>query len=139
MSYFITKLDVERVDDANWQLLSPLVYVSDHLGRTVEVPQGFLTDFASVPRLPLAYALFGGIAQAEAVVHDYLYRTPTEHVARADADATFLEAMEVMGKPPEVRYPMYWGVRAGGWMSFHKREVTCTSTEEAPSSPSSPA
>jgi hypothetical protein len=119
-SHFLTNLDVRRVDDSHWTLLSPLTYWSAGLVRQITVPSGFTTDFASVPRLPFLYALFGNIAQEEAVIHDYLYRREGG-VTRAQADATFLEAMEVMGKPWHVRWPMYLGVRAGGWASFHKK------------------
>lgn len=120
-SRFLTSLDIRRVDDGHWALLAPLRYYSEGLAREVAVPAGFVTDFASVPRwVPIAYALFGGIAQAEAVVHDFLYRRGSG-VTRAQADSTFLEAMTVMGKPARVRYPMYWGVRIGGWQHFHRK------------------
>jgi uncharacterized protein DUF1353 len=120
-SGFASPLDIRRIDDAHFVLLAPLVYYSAGLAREVTVPAGFVTDFASVPRwIPIAFALFGGIAQAEAVVHDWLYRRGSG-VTRREADDTFFEAMTVMGKPDRVRYPMWWGVRIGGWRHFHKK------------------
>lgn len=50
------------------------MYQSDVIG-TLCVPRGFRTDFASVPRLPVAYLLAGGKANAAAVVHDWMYST----------------------------------------------------------------
>ena len=121
---FITELEVELLDDDRiWVLSSPLIYHSKILGR-IQVPAGFQTDFASVPRLPLAYAMYGDRAHREGVLHDYLYRQ--DSIPRAsfkDANSVFLEAMEVREKPFYVRYPMYLAVCAGGYPSYHKRKV----------------
>lgn len=117
MSAFLTPLVVdENEDDSGAVLTQDFVYSSDHLGRLVTVPAGFKTDYASVPRLPFAYLLFGGRAQWAAVIHDYLYRTAS--VPRADADATFLEAMTVSNLPAWQRYPMWAAVRAFGWTAY---------------------
>lgn len=113
MSAFLTDLDVDERGDNDAVLLSPLVYQSDRLGRIITVPAGFETDYASVPRLPFAYLFFGGIAKKAATLHDYLYRTGL--VSRADADATFKEAMLVSDVSGWRAWPMYAGVRAFGW------------------------
>ncbi|AOZ01304.1 hypothetical protein BKK81_12110 [Cupriavidus sp. USMAHM13] len=99
-------------DDGLWRLVEPLVYQSDVAGRTFEVPPGFETDLASVPRLPVVYLLAGGTSNEAAVVHDFLY---TKHpVRRAVADAVLREASAVTGVPAWRRWLMYWGVRLGG-------------------------
>lgn len=94
-------------------------------GVWVEVPLGFETDGASVPKV-LWWILppFGKYGQA-AVVHDKLYRDgillvdgKPVHVTRARADAIFLEAMGVLKVSPVVRYPMYWAVRLFGAKYF---------------------
>jgi hypothetical protein len=56
---------------ATWGLLSPLVFQSKIVGE-IEVPAGFQTDFASVPRLPFLYAIFGDSTHGSAVIHDWL-------------------------------------------------------------------
>ncbi len=124
MSEFLTELDCRlKDDDSVWIIDSPLIYESDILGR-IEVPSGFETDFASVPRVPVFYWLFGDKAHREAVLHDYLYRTDSVPVATySQANDVFFEAMELRGKPCYVRYPMYWGVVLGGWLHFHKKCV----------------
>ena len=96
MSYFVTKLKVqwENEDDDDipcWVLLEPLVYYSSLLGRSIAVPAGFVTDFASVPRAPVAYFLAGNRGNRAAVVHDYLI--VSNEVPRATADEVFLEAL----------------------------------------------
>jgi len=81
MGKFLTKLHVELLDaktDAGedlFMLLEPLIYESNTVGMII-VPRGFVTDFTSVPRVPIAYMLAGGVAKEAAVLHDFLYTFP---------------------------------------------------------------
>ncbi len=85
----------------------------------ITVPVGFYTDFASVPRfMPLVYACLGDTAHEPAVVHDWLYYAAI--TTREIADDILLEAMKVRGMSPWRYYPIYWGVRAGGWMAWNQ-------------------
>lgn len=95
-----------------WRLVTPLIFEAGN-GAIYEVPTGFETDFASVPRLPMLYALFGDTAHAAAVVHDYLCRVyyPQCMISWRAAADVFLEAMEASGIPAWRRIPMYWAVR----------------------------
>jgi len=118
MSRFLTALRLERLEDTSrdgrgtWQLLTPLAYRSDVAGRSFVAPQGFITDLASVPRLPFTYLLTGGLAHAAAVVHDWLY---TAHeVPRDVADAVFREAARLCGVSAFQSWLMWAGVRIGG-------------------------
>ena len=123
MAEFITELDAVCIDDGTWRLGASLVYDSGLVGP-IKVPAGFETDFASVPRVPVAYMLFGDRAHHEAVIHDYLYRMDSVPIVdRETADAVFLEAMKARGKGAFVRYSMYLGVRLGGWTAYHKKRV----------------
>ena len=124
MAQFLTELDARLKDSDNvWVLAAPLIYQSDILGK-ITVPEGFLTDFASVPRIPIAYILFGDRAHCESVIHDYLYRIDSVPIATySQANNVFYEAMKVRSKGFFVRHAMYYGVVAGGWTSFHKRKV----------------
>lgn len=106
------------IDDKNFQLTEDLIYDSKVLNMTVVVPKGFITDFASVPRVPIAYTLFGGKAHHEAVIHDYLYRTKPHICSRPQADRVFLEAMKTRQKGLFLRVSMYLGVRIGGSSSW---------------------
>lgn len=119
MSRFVTDLDVRKqlLDGSadkrgTWRLLATLVYESDLLKRAVLVPGGFVTDFASVPRLPVAFLLAGNCGHEAAVVHDWLY---TSHeVDRRTADAVFREAVLAGGDPGWRAWLMWLGVRVGG-------------------------
>jgi Protein of unknown function (DUF1353) len=115
MSQFKSPLQVQAIDDNTWVMLSPLSYDSDHLGRLVTVPKGFVTDFASVPRLPVAFMLEGDRAHMPAVIHDFLY---SSDCLKADADLVLAEAMTVTGQPWWRVKMFYWGVRMFGETSY---------------------
>lgn len=105
-----------------WILRDDLVYECGDM--TVEVPAGFQTDFASVPRIPIAYLMVGDSAHEAAVVHDYLYRIDSiPVVSRVIADKTFLSAMKDMHVPAWQRTVMYWAVRLAGGFSYHNKKV----------------
>jgi hypothetical protein len=103
--------------DETRQLIAPLVYRSKSLQQVITVPAGFEFDGPSVPRLPGTYILFGGKGQAAGVLHDFLYSAASP-VTRAQADATYREALEVTGHGWFVRNAMYLGVRSFGWRYF---------------------
>lgn len=133
MSQFLTPLRVEQLSDDEWLLFRPLVYSSDRLKRIITVPRGFVTDFASVPRLPFIFWLAGGKATKAAVVHDFLYRK--SGVTRADADHVFAEAMAVTGQAAWRRGLMWAGLRIGGWAAY-KRAENERETDTEPLDPS---
>lgn len=123
MAKFLTELDTREVTDKVRMLLAPLIYESDLVGRIV-VPERFFTDFASVPRIPIVFMLWGDRAHREAVIHDYLYRIDSSPaVSCSMANKVFNEVMVCRGKERKVRLPMYWGVVLGGWTAHHKRTV----------------
>ena len=131
------KAELREGSDKIWIILSPLKYYSELLSLLLVVPPWFEsespelkkdaffeTDYASVPRVPLAYSMWGDRAHREATLHDYLYRTDSiPAVERAVADSIFKEAMIATGKPWYIYQPMYFGVRLGGWTAYHKRRV----------------
>jgi hypothetical protein len=123
MAKFLSYLVIKDLTDSVWELHEPLIYESDILGR-IEVPAGFQTDLASVPRVPIVYEQWGNRSHYEAVIHDWLYRIDSIPQATfGQANDVFLEAMEARGKPWRICAPMYWGVCLGGKSSYHKRKV----------------
>jgi len=113
-SEFLTKLRDERVSLVGRDriLLAPLAYYSPLLAEVVLVPAGFVTDYASVPRAPLTYWLFGGVGDEAAVVHDFLYEKGL--VPRDVADEVYAEALAACGVPAWRRGPMWAAVRLFG-------------------------
>lgn len=118
MSRFVTPLRAEK-SGPHWTILQPLIYESDVAQRVFIVPEGFVTDFASVPRLPLAFLLTGDQAHEAAVIHDYIYAHKL--LTRSQADAVFKEAMGVSGEPGWRAWLMWAGVRLGGWVAWNDR------------------
>jgi hypothetical protein len=119
---FPNRLRVEQIDDTHWRVLEAFEYDSDVLHARLILPAGFETDFASVPRVPVAYWLFGDTAHAAAVVHDYLYTTGL--FPKATADSVFFEAMKASGVPFWRRWWMYEGVHLLGGAAWtkHRKE-----------------
>jgi hypothetical protein len=109
---FTDRLQVEQVDASHWRLLRAFSYDSAIAKARIIVPAGFVTDFASVPRLPLVFLVVGDMAQAAAVIHDWLYTTGI--FAKAIADNVFYEAMRASGIDLFHAKMMYWGVAYGG-------------------------
>jgi hypothetical protein len=129
VSAFLTELQVKPAtgkDDGQWELLADLVYQSDVAAMTFRVPAGFITNFASVPRIPIVYELAGDTASNAATVHDYLYSTHI--VPRSVADAVLREASDVTAVPDWRRQLMWAGVRVFGWLYWG---TAATSTKPA--------
>ena len=99
-------------DGENWVLMRPLSYDIPAAGQRGIIPQGFVTDFASIPRplwaaLP-PYARYGPAA----VVHDYLYWT--QPCTREQADIALREAMRESRVCSVTRESIFRAVRIGG-------------------------
>lgn len=119
MAKFLDPLCVSEISDSIFAVIDhPFRYSSDVAGRLFTVPVNFYTDFASVPRfMPLAYACLGDTAHEPAVVHDWLYYAAV--TTRELADEVLLEAMKTRGMSAWRYWPIYWGVRAGGWAAWN--------------------
>lgn len=114
MSQFTKPADLRMLDNYRWQLLTQFeYYIGDEPGdEVIVVPEGTVTDLASVPRLLWAiFPPYGRYAKA-AIIHDYLYDQAIK--TKSFADKTFYEAMGVLGVPQWRRTLMYWAVRLFG-------------------------
>jgi len=85
----------------------------------LHVPKGFITDFATIPRifwkiLPPYDPRYGKAA----VIHDFLYYTGIGD--RRWADDEFLECMKILGAHWPMRTTMYWAVRIFGRFLYLK-------------------
>jgi len=120
---FTSPLKVTPLDSKLWQLLEGFDYwtgdvPTEHL---ISVPVGFITDFASVPRLLWPILPPWGNYGKSAVVHDYLYKTKT--FSRRRSDQIFLEGMRVLGVSWKTRTTMYGAVRAWGWIAWNREDI----------------
>lgn len=129
MGKFVTPLRAEKLSERNWELLEALIYKSDTLSDYIVVPKNFVTNFASVPRIPFMYLLFGGIGDEAATLHDWLYSTLCSiDVSRTKADkilrGVIIECLTKDGKAKWkailIAYAMWAGVRIGGASHWKK-------------------
>ena len=119
MSSFTDKLVVSPLKKHQWVLERDLTYEIGHKGSGKEIvaPEGFITDFASIPRLLWSiYSPFDTYLQA-AVIHDWLYWEQTQ--TRKRADQIFTEGMKVLGVGIFTRNILFQNVRVFGWMAWN--------------------
>jgi hypothetical protein len=107
-SHFIGTLKADHIEGKWWRLREPLAFYSARYMLTICAPAGFVTDFASVPRLPLAWLIAGGTGHWEAVIHDAMYRFGLP--CRSAADQIFFECGRVRSG---MRENQGWFHRAG--------------------------
>jgi hypothetical protein len=131
MSGFLTTLQVEAmVNSATgtslcnrsgrrlFKLLSTLQYRTWQ-GWVLTIDPGFITDFGSVPRIPLIFDLLGDITYEPYVIHDMLYTT--HYLTRLEADRVLQEALLAVGVPKWKASLIYFGVRIGGASSWNDK------------------
>lgn len=133
---FDSPLEVRALDGDVFQLTKNF-YVTLTLDGQLhgcEIPLGFTTDFCSVPRVPLAYTLFGGKYSRSGTLHDALYSGWHEvhiynkhtreivKITRELADDILFAALRAEGAFWITARAMYRGVRIFGG-AFFKRKV----------------
>lgn len=122
-------LVVRENGDGTWTLVEPLIH--DGPAGSFTVPAGFVTDFASVPRLLWSVIAPTGRHSRAAVIHDFLYATkpPVSYqkddvsvrmpLARSQADSAFYWAM-IGDEVPKARAWVMWAaVRLFGWKAWN--------------------
>jgi len=114
MSTFTTPLRTELVGKYQFKLIEPFEY---HIGEypaptplhIIKVPAGYITDFASIPRVfwPIVSPV-DEYAKA-AVIHDWLH--VRGYFSRTTTDDIFNEAMKVLNVPDWKRRIVYNAVK----------------------------
>jgi hypothetical protein len=117
---FTDPLYLKYLDGTDWEVDRTFTYVTDD-GRTILVPAGFVTDFASIPRFFWRLLPPTGRYGKAAVIHDFLYRTPTAPFTRAEADQVFADAMADLGVRAATRRAMWAAVRTFGGGAYQPR------------------
>lgn len=116
---FFSKNKYKKVD--RWKVYKTFIYQIGHKGSNnlVVVPEGFITDGASIPRFLWVFVghPFAEYAQA-AVLHDFLYSR--KYFPRKECDEIFREAMGVLGVVALKIMAMYQGVRKFGWIPWNR-------------------
>lgn len=87
-------------------------------GIEAEVPEGFESDFASVPRALWSILPPNGQWIEASVLHDYLYQRGG--CSRFLADALLRDSMRVLGVSWWRRVLFFYAVRLFGWLYFRR-------------------
>ena len=103
-------------DQTTWLLVRPFRYQILDTSLVIDVPAGFVTDFASIPRPLWTLASPHGFYSRAAIIHDFLYWD--QRCTREQADRIMLIAMQESAVGFAERQAIYAGVRAGGQSSW---------------------
>jgi|SRR5882762_8854416 len=133
---------IKILNDTDFELVEPFLYrwVADK-SYQITIPNGFVTDGASVPRFcwSLTGLLPSGVHLGAAVVHDYLYQRrgllndgelsvnirddqwlPVDQTwTREQCDNMFANIMTKAGETPWKNHAMYWAVRIFGGAAWN--------------------
>ncbi|MEF9426838.1 MAG: DUF1353 domain-containing protein [Candidatus Mariimomonas ferrooxydans] len=123
MSRFTDELIVSPLPDGRtWVIRRDFGYDIGKEGsvNTINVPIGFKTDFASVPRFMWAFIPRWGKYGNAAVIHDFLYWE--QKYTRNESDRIFLEAMCVLEVSYLIRTLIFYAVRLFGWYAWNKNK-----------------
>lgn len=138
MAKFLDVLIVEEISDSVFEVVDHDFRYQSDLESTnpenapwvIRVPVGFQTDFASIPRVPFIYDALGDTAHEAATIHDFLYFSAI--CTRAVADNVLYEAMGVLQMPIWRRWPIYLGVRVGGWAAWNAHRAKGDGAQKLP-------
>lgn len=122
MNRFTTPAIVEVLDKHLFRIVEPFEYhVGHYLSQDIiQVPSGFVTDFASVPRIFWNIIPPYGKYTKASIIHDYLYETGLR--SRKTSDRIFLEGMLALRVPKIKAMVMYRAVRWFGWYAYNKHK-----------------
>ena len=128
MSSFTDKLVVSKLKGKWWKVEREFEYYLDG-GEIVTIPNGFETDFASVPRIFWFILPPDGNYTQAAVLHDFLYQRNV--FTRKKCDEVFLDAMTILEVPKWKRKVMYRALRMFGWTCWRKYEKPMEEDKES--------
>lgn len=101
-----------KFPDRQYVLRDTVAYRLHDPDVTITIPAGFVTDFASIPKVFRSLFTDNDVHDLPGLLHDYLYWR--QSCGRSEADKLFLVALDEVGVGYFERYMMYAGVQAGG-------------------------
>ncbi len=97
MSKFTAPLIVECIDGTNWKLHESFnFYLEGDVHKIIVVPKGYVTDFASVPKILRIFAKNSELFNKASILHDFLYDGTTGY-SRENCDEFYRDGMRVFG------------------------------------------
>lgn len=118
MSKFTTPLIVEYIDGTNWKLHEEFeFYLKEDKNTIIKVPKGYVTDFASVPKVLRILAKDFELFNKAAILHDFLYEGKLDYT-REECDLIYKDAMQVFGMSERRAHIFYLCVKWFGSSSW---------------------
>jgi len=120
MSQFTQPFVGELVGKNTWKVYVAFEY---HVGtypskQIIYIPVGFITDFASIPRIFWPFISPIDEHGKAAVIHDYMYTI--RYDKKSVCDKIYLEALTVLKVPEWKKFLLYNGVKYFGWYRWTK-------------------
>ncbi|HHR3990228.1 TPA: DUF1353 domain-containing protein [Salmonella enterica] len=110
MVRFTTPAILEMLDHFLWRVYEPFeFYLSDDISDIISVPAGFITDFATIPRIFWTFMPPDGKYSKTAIIHNWIYDNALR--TKKEADLILLDRMTVLGVPKWKRIVMHLAVR----------------------------
>ena len=118
---FFTPLVVEvQPNGKTFKIAREFTFRWKHQGiKDIHVPVGFVTDFASIPRVCRLIIPKLGKHTKATVPHDEIYRNH-ENFTRKETDLMFRDGMKELGVKPWKYWIMWLAVRLFGWLAWKK-------------------
>lgn len=119
MKGVIDNIDVRARSDGKWELLEDFDWYE------ITVPKGFLSDFASIPRIfwAILHPTDSKILAAS-LTHDFIYskhgKLKDRTLSRKDCDKIFLKIMQTVGLGWFKRTMAYNAVRVFGGFAWRR-------------------
>lgn len=127
MPFKYKSVAVEQSGDRLWRTTRPVVYSppwrSKYTPPLVDIPTGYVTDFASIPQFIWWLCPTYGAYTAATIAHDFLLTDvlPTGKVSSRFVDEIFRVAMKELGVSFPRRWLMWAGVRWGALINKKRR------------------
>lgn len=125
----MAKFDIYTVSNNGREFKVTQDYYYWYKGEWLIVPKGFITDFASIPRVFWNIYPPTGIYMPAALLHDFYYacelKSPLPYAKDMDprywCDCLFYDVMKDCGCNWFTRYTMYRAVRDWGWITWNSK------------------
>ena len=120
-------IDIHQIDRKNWALDQKMVWQGNpkHGGDIITIPRGFITDFASIPKIFHSWMGPMGIYMRAAILHDWLLRLlrmGMSKVSARDIDGIFRKVCQDEGVNVFLARQLWVGVRLGALRTPERRQ-----------------
>lgn len=103
----------DKWDGINWITLTKIVFTVDL--QRYEIPAGFVTDFASIPRVARVTINRIGKPVMAYVIHDWLRTDKDQVMSTKKCDKVLYDLSRQLGESWYTSNKVYYSLRVAGW------------------------